>query len=238
MSPAISETNKKPGIYQALTDDGLELPVVDVTHPAFAVDPGEGEANRLLQDYQRNTKRQGVLSRLLQPLLLRLMSRRSVIMRGIMAAAGGFMSGMDTYLLKLGPANLGSFANDIDRQIAGSISGLAMRLRLQDLAYLLADGLFPALSSAVRVPLHLLNIGGGPAVDSLNALIILQKRDPVCWLSGQSLSTSLTWMRAGLISAAGRSRHSSQTARLCTGWTPGSRGSRTTGRSLPYWLGC
>ncbi len=32
-----SGTDHKPGLVYAATDEGLELPVIDVTHPAFAL---------------------------------------------------------------------------------------------------------------------------------------------------------------------------------------------------------
>ncbi len=142
------EKNKKPGVHYAVSDEGIELPVVDVTQPAFAIDMSQAELDKMLEEHVRRVKAQGKLSAFIQPLALRLMSRRSIIMRGIMAAAGGYMSGLDTYLLKLGPENLGEgYATDIDRQIASSISGLSVRLRLQDISHLLADGLRPALTS-------------------------------------------------------------------------------------------
>jgi hypothetical protein len=56
-----------------------------------------------------------------------------------------------------------------------------VRLRLQDMARLLADGLAPALAARPRAPLRLLNIAGGPAADSLNALLVLRKEHPE-WL--------------------------------------------------------
>ena len=49
---------------------------------------------------------------------------------------------------------------------------------MRDVARLLADGLAPALAAQPGAPVHLLNIGGGPATDSLNALILLQKEQP------------------------------------------------------------
>ncbi len=180
MQIAIPEMNKKPGVCYAVTDDGLELPVIDVTHPAFAVEISEGEMDRLLQEYIRTVKRnQGKLSGFIQRLFMKLMAKRSVIMRGIMEAAGGFMSGMNTYILKLGPDNLGEgYASDIDRQISASAAGLTMRLRLQDIVHMLAEGIVPALTSGGSEALHLLNIGGGPAIDSLNAVILIQKERP------------------------------------------------------------
>lgn len=173
------EKNKKPGVRYAVTDDGIELPVVDVTQPAFAIDISQGELDKMLEEHVRRVKAQSRLSAFIQPLVLRLMSRRSIIMRGIVAAAGGYMSGLDTYLLKLGPENLGEgYASAIDRQISGSISGLSVRLRVQDVSQLLAEGLKPALSQDKKKSLHLLNIGGGPCIDSLNALIVIQKAQP------------------------------------------------------------
>ena len=177
MQVAVPESNKKVGVVYAVTDDGLELPVIDVTNPAFAIDIGQNELDRLLQEHLRSVKNQSRLSKLIQPLMLRLMARRSIVIRGIMEAAGGYMTGMNTYILKLGPDNMGNgYAGPIDRQISASISGLSMRLRFQDVAHLLADGSVPALAANRGKPLHLLNIGGGPAIDSLNALIILHKQ--------------------------------------------------------------
>jgi hypothetical protein len=74
---------------------------------------------------------------------------------------------------------LGSaYAKPIDRRIAASLPVLSIRLRLQDVAKLTADVLLPALQANRRQPLTLINIAGGPAVDSLNALILLNQRCP------------------------------------------------------------
>jgi hypothetical protein len=62
--------------------------------------------------------------------------------------------------------------------LAGALPVLSMRLRFQDIVRLLADSLVPALGGDAKAALHLLNIGGGPAIDSLNALIVLQKEHP------------------------------------------------------------
>ncbi len=35
MQIKIPEKNKKPGVCYTITDDGLELPVIDVTNPVF-----------------------------------------------------------------------------------------------------------------------------------------------------------------------------------------------------------
>jgi hypothetical protein len=59
----------------------------------------------------------------------------------------------------------------------GSSALALLRLRTQQVARLTADGLAAQLAAAPGMPLHLINIGGGPAVDSMNTLILLNKRD-------------------------------------------------------------
>lgn len=85
---------------------------------------------------------------------------------------------MGTYLLKLGPTNLWSDADPVDQQLADSFPALSTRVRLQDTARLLADGLIPSLANRLDRALRFVNIGGGPAADSFNALIILRKERP------------------------------------------------------------
>ena len=179
MRPNIPETNKKAGVSYAVTDDGLELPVIDVTHPAFAVQLSEAELDEILQKHLQAVKDQARTPAFVRRLYIRLMQRRSILMRGIAASAGTFLSGINTYILKLGADNLNAgYASQIDRQIAASLPALAARLRLQDTARLLAEGLAPPLLGSTQAALHLLNIGGGPAIDSLNALIVLGKEHP------------------------------------------------------------
>jgi hypothetical protein len=55
---------------------------------------------------------------------------------------------------------------------------VTFRWCMRHVSRLLADGLAPTLSQRKTAPLHLINIGGGPAMDSLNALILLQKEQP------------------------------------------------------------
>jgi hypothetical protein len=83
---------------------------------------------------------------------------------------------MTLYAVKLGPKMLGNaYPTFIDRQIASSAPSWLARVRLEDMARLLAEGLAPALAAAPGRPLHLFNIAGGPAADSWNALLVLQR---------------------------------------------------------------
>ena len=185
---AILEENKQPGVHYAFTEDGIELPVVDVTHPAFALTLSEAEQRTMLEKFLQEGVPLAGLPKPLRKLFLRFLLRGSILAQGVRKAQGSFMSGMNTYLLKLGPHMLGSaYTKPIDRQIAAALPAMAVRLRLQDVSHLLADSLLPALSGDPRRPLELINIAGGPAIDSLNALILLAKHAPGI-LAGRAVS--------------------------------------------------
>ena len=179
MSLTLTESNKQPGVHYALTRDGLELPVVDVSHPLFALDVDAPQQKALVDKFLAEGTPFQFLPPPLRNPLLRFFLRDSILAQGIRGAQGTFLSGLHTYLLKLGPEMLGSaYAKPIDRRIAASLPVLSIRLRLQDVAKLTADVLLPALQANRRQPLTLINIAGGPAVDSLNALILLNQRCP------------------------------------------------------------
>ena len=178
MKALVYEKSKKAGLCYAMTAEGVELPVIDITHPAFALDLSREALAAQTAQFVRETEQRAKIPALIQRLLLRVVLRKSVLARGIQAVSGGFLDGLSTYLLKLGPDNLGSYAAPVDRKIAASLPALAARLRLAEVARLLADGLAPALAAGPNKPCHLLNLGGGPAIDSLNALLLLQKERP------------------------------------------------------------
>ena len=179
MNYALLQTNKKPGVHYAVTRDGLELPIVDVSHPAFALSVTETEQRVLLEEFLRRGPPLRRLPKPLRNLLLRFLLRGSVIASGIQRSKGTFVSGMYTYLLKIGPNMMDSgWAKPIDRRIAASLPVLGVRLRLQDVAHLLADALLPSLLADRGRPLRLINIAGGPGIDSLNSLILLEKDEP------------------------------------------------------------
>jgi hypothetical protein len=169
---------KRPGVSYAVTDDGLELPVLDVTHPAFACDLSPDEQARLLARFLDEQRRFARLPGWLRRALSRFFLRGSRLGHGLQRAERGFLDGMTTYLFKLGPQNLGSYAVPVDRKILRSLPAISVRLRATDMARLLAEGLAPRLRDDRHRPLHLLNVGGGPATDSLNALIVLARDEP------------------------------------------------------------
>ncbi|HWO31041.1 MAG TPA: hypothetical protein VNO32_19785 [Candidatus Acidoferrum sp.] len=156
-------------VVYAKTEEGVELAVIDVTHPAFRVTATEAELAAMAAQYVLEAGKQQEVPAALQEAL-----RNSMLGRGLMAAMGTFLDGTSTYLLKLGPENLGVQASPIDKRIAASFPAFAARVRLQDMARLLADGLVRAAAVEPRRPLCLVNIGGGTGSDSWNAVIRLQ----------------------------------------------------------------
>jgi hypothetical protein len=149
------------------------LPVIDLSHAAFAVQPDAAELDRLARAFvEENRERRDI------PPHVRAALQRSRLGQGLMAAAGSYLSGMHTYLLKLGPDHLGDGYDQTDRRIADSFPAFMARVRLQDMVTLLADGLAAAAPADRGRPLRFINIAGGPAADSWNALIQLRARHP------------------------------------------------------------
>jgi hypothetical protein len=160
----------------ATTADGVRLPVVDVTHPAFAIadDPASLAARRdaFLAWDRRNRRMPTIVTRL----LMRLAARRSLLLRKILASDNGYLDSITTYMLKLGADHLPpGFDGPVDRKVAAAPHMALVRLRMQQIARLLAEALLAPLTDAPDAPLHLLNIAGGPALDSINALIMLAR---------------------------------------------------------------
>jgi hypothetical protein len=174
----------KPSVHYARTDEGVDLPVIDVTHPAFLLDVTDDEQRQLVAKFLGEPQPFAGMPAFVRNALYRFFLRKSVLARGIRQASGGggYLAAMSTYLLKLGPDNLAAdFASPIDRRIAASLPALAVRLRLQDVARMLADALQPLVAASAgsphqpHQPLRLLNIAGGTAIDSINALLLLRQ---------------------------------------------------------------
>ncbi len=173
-----AEHYKRPGVCYAVTNDGLELPVVDITHPAFALTLTDARQQALVRHFLSEQRRFARLPSWLRGAMMRFFLRGSRLGQGLRRAEGTFLDGMTTYFFKIGHKNLGSYAVPVDRRILSSLPALSVRLRLTDMARLLADGILSRLSADAGRPLHFVNIAGGPAIDSLNALILLRREAP------------------------------------------------------------
>ena len=164
------------GRVVAKTREGHDLPVIDVTDRRFAV-PDDPAATRALYDaFIAGERRRSWIPKFIMRGMLRRAASQSRLVHAIFASDSGYLDGMSTYVMKLGLDNLvPPYDTPIDRRLAASPHVPLLRLRMQQIARLLADGLVEHLAGAAGAPLHLINIGGGPALDSLNALILLRR---------------------------------------------------------------
>jgi hypothetical protein len=182
MSPpvvTVPERNKRPGVCYALTSDGIELPVIDLTHPAFSGLPDRVAQERATGEYLGTMARQERAPAVVRRAAGWLMGRRSRLVRAIRDSGGTYLSGLDTYLLKLGPDNLGGgHSTRLDRVVAGTLPAMSARLRLRNMACLIAEALAPSLEARPGDTLRMVNIAGGPAMDCLNALLFLRRDRP------------------------------------------------------------
>jgi hypothetical protein len=172
--PAFAE---RAGVSYALTAEGVKVPVIDVSHPSFEVADDPRSIESLRQDHAAMERRRGRLPRFLMRYMVRSAAKRSLLVRAMLAPPqGSVLPGMSTYLMKIGANNLvPPFDSDMDRRFAAFPGIVSIRIRLQQTARLLARALEPQLAARTGATLHLLNIGGGSAIDSLNALILLRR---------------------------------------------------------------
>ena len=170
------ENNKIHGLAYAYTDDGMELPVIDITHPLFL--ESMDEIN--LADLRKESLKGAKNLRELPDSHKKILGERSYIYRGFFLKDPHktYLSGMSTLMSKLGPQLIGGGKErDIDRQASQSIGPVSARMRLMDICMLQADILIPELKKSSHKKLCFINIGGGAASDSINTLILILKEN-------------------------------------------------------------
>jgi hypothetical protein len=163
-------------IAYAVTDDGIRLPVIDITQPAFVLPDDPASLAALDAAFREAERRNALMPRFVMHFMMRVAVRRSRLLADIMNPDTSFLAGLTTYVMKLGVENLPPpFDSDTDRRIVGAPQVTAMRLRLQQTVKLIAGALEPLLAADLAAPIVLVNIGGGPAIDSIDALILLRR---------------------------------------------------------------
>lgn len=153
------------------------LPVIDIDDPRFAVPDDPDSVRRLMDASMEEDRRRRRIPKFLLRWMIRSAARRSRLVRALFCSDTTFLDGISTYVMKLGADNLPPpYDSPADRRVAASPHLVLLRLRTQQVARLLADALLPDLERTTSTPLHLINIAGGTAIDSLNALMILRRR--------------------------------------------------------------
>lgn len=165
-------------LVYAQTRDGCVLPVIDVTHSRFAVPDDPAALSDLIEASVSEEQRRRLVPNFMMRLMVKSLAKRSLLARAMFGSDATFLDGLSTYVMKLGPDNLPPpYDGPADKRFAASAHLTLLRLRSQQTARLLADGLSDDLT-ADGAPLHLINIAGGPAIDSINALILLKRERP------------------------------------------------------------
>lgn len=167
------------GLFYATTDNGITLPVLDITHPLFLASIDTG--------YLEKQMRAGLIKtgkgRKPNPHILRFLGRFSVIMAGFYrrqendSTRFSYLNSLSTVICKLGPFLIPrGIGWALDRRFSWGF--IPMRMRARDISICIAETLIPQLNASPEKSLSLVNIAGGTATDSINALLLILSRDP------------------------------------------------------------
>ena len=181
MEKKIFERNKIAGISYAFTENGIELPVLDITHPLFLKSINEEVLDTMIKEIrQKGDERADSFSRI-PSFIKNFMARRSYIMAGFMLkdTEDTYLSGMSTLMMKFGPGLIGRGGGKFfDRLGSKAFGAILLRMRVRDICKLQADILEAQLMNEKNKNLCFISIAGGAACDSINALITVLKKDP------------------------------------------------------------
>ena len=157
----------------------MRLPVIDITNPRFAVPEQGPELDALAQAFYREERRQRIVPAFIMRWLLKSAAEKSRLFRALFASDTGYLDAISTYVMKLGADNLPpGYDSPMDRRFAASPHVALLRLRMSQMARLQTSVLEVPLAADRERPLVLVNIAGGPALDSLNTLILLKQAQP------------------------------------------------------------
>ena len=169
---SIPEKNKVSGLSYVYTDCGLELPVLDITHPLFTASINEESLEALCKESAQRAKS---MKEMPGAQKMAIAEKSYIFGRHFHKdPTATYLSGMSTYMLKLGPNLIGGGEErNIDRMISMGVISVAARMRLRDICRLQTNALVPRLMASPGKELCLINIAGGAASDSINTLILV-----------------------------------------------------------------
>lgn len=174
-------TNKLPGLSYCFTLSGVELPVLDITHPDFVSSTDEKVLARLLPYVEKNAEENAEKFKKIPAFIKRYWARNSFAMNELLQMEGesAFASGITTLMMKLGPRLIGKGKKRFwDRQMTKGFGSLAIRIRARDISRLQAEALTPLLERNPGRDISFFNIAGGAACDNINALILIIENSP------------------------------------------------------------
>jgi hypothetical protein len=173
--------NRILGLSYTFTANGVELPVLDITHPQFISSIDEVKLKKMLHDAEKNAEKTAEKFNSMPSFLKKFLAKHSFTMSELLQNKGDndFLSGVSTLMLKLGPNLIGKGRKRfLDRLASGGIGGIVLRMRVRDLSKCQAQAMIPILKRFPDKNLCMINIAGGAASDSINTLILIFKEDP------------------------------------------------------------
>ena len=180
MDNTILISQKLPGLAYAITQNGIELPVLDITHPKFIASINEDRVADVSKASIQKMKALGEMSDAQKRAYYEQLSNSFIYGRFFMTDPdANYLNGMSTYVYKLGPFLIGGGKDrELDRSLSMGIGGVAVRMRIRVLCRMQANVLISQLESSTEKDLCFVNIAGGAASDSINTLILILKENP------------------------------------------------------------
>jgi hypothetical protein len=171
--------NKLPGLSYVFTANGVELPVLDITHPGFISSIDENKLKKLLPYVEKNAEKNARKFNKIPSFIKNYFVRHSFAMAELLQNESPFATGISTLMMKLGPNLIGKGRKRFwDRQVTKGFGALVIRMRARDMSKCQADRLMPLLQKSPGKDLCFINIAGGAASDSINALFLIQQNNP------------------------------------------------------------
>lgn len=170
--------NKIPGLSYAMTINGVELPVLDITHPLFNSSIDEVKLKTIIHKVENTADKTAEKFVNLPRVVKNFLAKRSFVMAELLQdhLADEYLTGMSTLMLKLGPNLIGKGKKRFfDRLSSKGIGGIVLRMRVRDISNIQAEALIPLLMKFPEKNLCFINIAGGAASDSINTLFLIQQ---------------------------------------------------------------
>jgi hypothetical protein len=173
--------NKIQELSYAFTLNGVELPVLDITHPYFISCTDEKILKKLLPYVEKNAEKNAEKFNKIPDFIKKFFIKHSFAVAELIQVEdqNTFASGITTLMMKLGPKLIGKGRKRfLDRQVNKGFGALVIRMRVRDMSRCQAEALMPLLGKSPGKGLCFINIAGGAASDNINALFLIQKENP------------------------------------------------------------
>jgi hypothetical protein len=103
--------NKIPELSYVFTLNGIELPVLDITHPYFNACTDDKSLIKLLPLIEKNAEKNAEKFNRIPPFIKNYLAKRSFAMAELLQVKdeNSFATGITTLMMKLGPKLIGDF---------------------------------------------------------------------------------------------------------------------------------